>query len=189
MTANSFTIDNAFQSDDDDQIRLYGSTNESSTLNGPKVRESNETNDIPLYDLDLQIHPQRNTAQSLFSNQELKHSKSPALRTADSLHSVSSIWTQETHVSFPPNSSWLLHPKVRENWRTVVGAFGLTVIGLVLNLTGIGVLATPQRGWHCVVFFVGGMLCLIPGAYHLVYIYCAVTGQNGYSLYDLPVFN
>ena len=33
-------------------------------------------------------------------------------------------------------------------------------------------------------------VCLVPVlAYHLVYIYLAVTGFEGYSLYDLPVFN
>lgn len=56
-------------------------------------------------------------------------------------------------------------------------------------LVGVGIVVSPSRGMHCLVFFIGGLLCLIPGAYHLVYIYLAVNGFEGYSLYDLPVFN
>ena len=39
MTSEEFSIDDAFETDDDDKIRLYGSTKETSPRKyGPKVR-------------------------------------------------------------------------------------------------------------------------------------------------------
>ncbi|XP_052242349.1 transmembrane protein 134-like isoform X2 [Dreissena polymorpha] len=86
-------------------------------------------------------------------------------------------------------TSWMQHPKIQENWKVVLGAVMLTLIGSVLFFVGVGIVASPGRGMHCLVFFIGGLLCLIPGAYHLIYICLALRGCEGYSLYDLPVFN
>jgi len=39
MTSGAFSIDDAFDSEDDDKIRLYGSTKETAPLRvGPKIR-------------------------------------------------------------------------------------------------------------------------------------------------------
>lgn len=84
---------------------------------------------------------------------------------------------------------WWRHPKIKENYKTVCGAILLTVVGAALFLVGIGIVASPDRGLHCLVFFIGGVLCLIPGVYHVVYIILAINGVGGYNLYNLPVFN
>jgi len=43
---------------------------------------------------------------------------------------------------------WIQHPKIRENWKVVLGAVMLTLIGSVLFFVGIGIVASPGRGRH-----------------------------------------
>lgn len=71
----------------------------------------------------------------------------------------------------------------------MLAALGLLVLGLGLLVTGIVVQVLPQIGVQGLVFFIAGAICLIPGAYHLVYAYCAVKGKRGYDFYNLPLFN
>lgn len=84
---------------------------------------------------------------------------------------------------------WWAHPKVRENWRVFVAAFGLLVLGTALIAMGIVVCVLPEIGFQSYVFFIAGFFCFIPGAYHVVYVYCAVKGRKGYDFYQLPLFN
>ena len=85
-------------------------------------------------------------------------------------------------------SCWWAHPKIRENWRVFVAAFGLLVIGTALIVAGIVVCVLPEIGFQSFVFFIAGFFCFIPGAYHVVYVYCAVKGRKGYDFYQLPLF-
>ncbi|KAK3710495.1 hypothetical protein RRG08_021311 [Elysia crispata] len=89
--------------------------------------------------------------------------------------------------SFNHQDSWIKHPKVKENWRTVIASAILSILGITLLTTGIVVAFTPARGYHCLIFGVIGLLCLIPGGYHFVYIYCAAVGRPGYEFENLPV--
>lgn len=106
------------------------------------------------------------------------------------------------------------HPKIRENWRTVLAAVLLLVIGIVLVTMGIFAIANPANGSQGFVFLLAGMtidqspslridqsndmisffsseigfICFIPGAYHVVYIWLAAIGYRGYNFYHLPLF-
>lgn len=80
------------------------------------------------------------------------------------------------------------HPKVRENWRTVLAAFLLLIIGVVLVVMGIYAIANPLSTSQGVVFLVAGFICFIPGAYHVVYICLAARGHRGFDFYHLPLF-
>lgn len=84
---------------------------------------------------------------------------------------------------------WWSHPKIRENWRVFVAAFGLLILGTALIAMGIVVCVLPEIGFQSYVFFIAGFFCFIPGAYHVVYVYCAVKGRKGYDFYQLPLFN
>ncbi|KAK3585335.1 hypothetical protein CHS0354_004601 [Potamilus streckersoni] len=176
MTSDKqFNIDDAFESDDEDRVRLYGSTNVVKAFKGPKVRENDEEEDE---DVEL-------------AKPNLNGRPTSLLLPATSSRSLNRVNSGDTYVSSKSvsnSTSWLKHPKIRENWRVVCGAFALTIIGSALFLTGVGIVISPQRGMHSLVFFIGGLLCLIPGAYHLVYIFLAVKRFDGYSLYNLPVF-
>lgn len=84
---------------------------------------------------------------------------------------------------------WWAHPKIRENWRVFVAAFGLLILGTALIAMGIVVCVLPEMGLQSYVFFIAGFFCFIPGAYHVVYVYCAAKGRKGYDFYQLPLFN
>ncbi len=40
-----------------------------------------------------------------------------------------------------------------------------------------------------VVFIIAGIICFVPGAYHIVYVYLAVKGKRGFEFNHLPLFN
>ncbi|XP_033747328.1 transmembrane protein 134-like [Pecten maximus] len=179
MSTGAFSIDDAFDSEDDDKIRLYGSTKETAPLRtGPKIRPPNDDDE----------HSKKSSSSKESKTRVAGNAK---LTTTRSTHSLSSTWSDDTRVStrsFSDGSRWWRHPKIRDNCKVVAGSIALTVIGLALVVTGVAITISEQRGWHSLVFFIGGFLCLIPGVYHVVYIYLAVTQRAGYNLYNLPVF-
>lgn len=85
-------------------------------------------------------------------------------------------------------SSCFNHPKVRENWRMVLAAATLLIIGIGLLATAIATFIAPQSGLQGTVFLLAGLICFIPGAYHVVYIYLAAKGRRGYHFHNLPLF-
>ncbi|XP_048751963.1 transmembrane protein 134-like isoform X1 [Ostrea edulis] len=186
MNKDNFNIEDAFESDEDEKIRVYGSTKQT-PIKGPKHREkiSSTSDEIPL--TECQYDGQGYSEQQLMgSSQTQGHPLVGASAISDQ-----SGWSGETVVSSKSakDPRWWRHPKIKENYRTVCGAVSLTVVGTALFLVGIGIVASPDRGLHCLVFFIGGALCLIPGVYHVVYIVLAINGVGGYNLYNLPVFN
>lgn len=80
------------------------------------------------------------------------------------------------------------HPKVRENWRMVLAAATLLIIGIGLLATGTVTLSEPNSGLQGSVFLLAGFICFVPGAYHVVYIYLAAKGKRGYHFHNLPLF-
>ncbi|XP_061163515.1 transmembrane protein 134-like isoform X2 [Saccostrea echinata] len=156
MNKDNFNIEDAFESDEDEKIRVYGSTKQT-PIKTPKIREkiSSTSDEIPL--TECQYDGQGYSEQQLMGSSQKQR--------------------------------WWRHPKIKENYKTVCGAVSLTVVGAALFLVGVGIVASSDRGLHCLVFFIGGVLCLIPGVYHVVYIILAINGVGGYNLYNLPVFN
>lgn len=43
-------------------------------------------------------------------------------------------------------------------------------------------------GVSSAIFFVPGILLLVPGVYHVIFIYCAVKGRRGFQFFYLPYF-
>ncbi|XP_062612187.1 transmembrane protein 134-like isoform X2 [Saccostrea cucullata] len=156
MSKDKFNIEDAFESDEDEKIRVYGSTKQT-PIKAPKSREkiSSTSDEIPL--TECQYDGQGYSEQQLMGSSQ--------------------------------KQGWWRHPKIKENYKTVCGAVSLTVVGAALFLVGVGIVASDDRGLHCLEFFIGGVLCLIPGVYHVVYIILAINGVGGYNLYNLPVFN
>ncbi|KAF4526866.1 hypothetical protein B566_EDAN013920 [Ephemera danica] len=112
------------------------------------------------------------------------HLLQTASRDSDSL-------IQDTFSSgiFDPSKSCWKHPKIRENWKMVLAAVILLLIGVGLLTTGFLAACLPIEGLQAAVFFIAGAICFIPGAYHVVYIYLAVKGWRGFDFYHLPLFN
>ncbi|KAK4297899.1 hypothetical protein Pmani_029715 [Petrolisthes manimaculis] len=172
-----FSIEDAFEEDADDAIRLYGATSERSPLK-PKARGGGGGGgEVRIED------PLGGTAgvKTLLTVPDLD----AVSRDSDSL-----IPGDTSSFSETPRW-WFRHPKVREKWRIVAGAFLLLFMGIALLIAGIAVEAIPLESlsgssW---VFFIAGLICFIPGAYHVVYVLLAVWGKQGYDFYNLPLFN
>ncbi|XP_045771061.1 transmembrane protein 134 [Maniola jurtina] len=152
-----FSIDDAFEEETDEAIKVYGATGGRSPLqnkfkNGGDYLSSKTykcTEDTTSRDSDSLIHEYVEASQSLY------------------------CWN---------------HPKVRENWKTVCAAVILLLVGVGLIGMGVFAVAEPENGLQGAVFFVAGMICFVPGAYHVVYIWLAARGQRGYDFYHLPLF-
>ncbi|XP_076971652.1 transmembrane protein 134 isoform X1 [Tamandua tetradactyla] len=93
-----------------------------------------------------------------------------------------------TQRSYNACCSWTQHPLIQKNRRVVLASFLLLLLGLVLILVGVGLEVAPSPGVSSAIFFVPGFLVLVPGAYHVIFIYCAVKGHRGFQFFYLPYF-
>ncbi|XP_023566554.1 transmembrane protein 134 isoform X2 [Octodon degus] len=93
-----------------------------------------------------------------------------------------------TQRSYNACCSWTQHPLIQKNCRVVLASFLLLLLGLVLILVGVGLEVAPSPGVSSAIFFVPGFLLLIPGVYHVIFIYCAVKGHRGFQFFYLPYF-
>ena len=60
----------------------------------------------------------------------------------------------------------------------------------MLTICGIVVYCVPSfSGIQGIVFIIAGIICFVPGAYHLGYLYLAVKGKRGFEVNHLPLFN
>ncbi|XP_016996424.2 transmembrane protein 134 isoform X1 [Drosophila takahashii] len=159
--ARGFSIHDAFEEETDEAIRVYGSTVIST--------QGRSTEDVSIRIQDPKGYN--------------KYAEDTTSRDSDSLiQEYGNLPTEET------NTYCWRHPKVRENWRTVLAAFTLLVVGTGLFVMGTFAIADPQNTSQGVVFFVAGLICFIPGAYHVVYIWLAAKGYRGFDFYHLPLF-
>ncbi|XP_063219413.1 transmembrane protein 134 [Bacillus rossius redtenbacheri] len=175
--AERFTIDDAFEEENDETIRVYGSTTERSPLK-PRNKDTSDS-------IMVRIDNPNGSAVLVNSASRFKSTDDSISRDSDSLIQDTGYYTG----MFDPSQSWWRHPKIRENWKMVVAAIVLLIIGTGLLITGIIVVILPMPGIQGFVFFIAGFICFVPGAYHVVYIYWAVKGKRGYDFYHLPLFN
>lgn len=174
-------------SDEDEKIRVYGSTTaEKQFRSKTKRKNTDESPIISSTDIQFEDDGQTESLISSSGSASYKPRKSYAgsnLSLDRNEDTVSVITSRSMHFS------WWNHPKVRDNCRVVIGAFVLTVIGFVLILAGIAIMISSFRGWHSLIFFIGGSLFLIPGLYHVVVIYLAATGRGGYTFHNISAFS
>ncbi|XP_014092533.1 transmembrane protein 134 [Bactrocera oleae] len=160
-----FSIHDAFEEETDEAIRVYGST----VISTPIRAKQRSTDDVS-----IRIQDPKNYT---------KYAEDTTSRDSDSLiQEYGNIPTEET------NTYCWRHPKVRENWRTVLAAVTLLIVGTGLFVFGTFAVADPANTSQGVVFFVAGLICFIPGAYHVVYIWLAAKGYRGFDFYHLPLF-
>ncbi|KAM5225088.1 transmembrane protein 134 isoform 4-T4 [Hipposideros larvatus] len=81
--------------------------------------------------------------------------------------------SNSTQRSYNACCSWTQHPLIQKNRRVVLASFLLLLLGL---------------GVSSAIFFVPGFLLLVPGVYHVIFIYCAVKGHRGFQFFYLPYF-
>ncbi|XP_077310912.1 transmembrane protein 134 isoform X4 [Lithobates pipiens] len=97
--------------------------------------------------------------------------------------------SNSTQLSTQECFSWTRHPLVQKNKKVVVSSFLLLLLGLVFVFVGIGLQVSPSPAVSSAIFFVPGFLLLIPGVYHVIFIYCAVRGRHGFQFFYLPYFD
>ncbi|KAM4033405.1 transmembrane protein 134 isoform 2-T2 [Anomaloglossus baeobatrachus] len=93
------------------------------------------------------------------------------------------------HVKIKGMESWTRHPLVQKNKKVVLSSFLLLLLGLVFVFVGVGLQVSPSPAVSSAIFFVPGLLLLIPGVYHVIFIYCAVRGRHGFQFFYLPYFD
>lgn len=162
-----FSIDDAFEEETDEAIKVYGSTGACSPVRSNSGTENGSYNN---------------------KNGEDRDGRRYKLTTETSRDSDSLIQDcYDGSIAEVPQSCFR-HPKVRENWRMVLAASTLLVVGIGLLVTGALAFAEPQSGLQGAVFILAGFICFVPGAYHVVYIYLAAKGRRGYHFHNLPLF-
>ncbi|CAH0548691.1 unnamed protein product [Brassicogethes aeneus] len=161
---NRFSIDDAFEEETDEAIKVYGST-------CPRSPTSPCSNG------------QEHTKVNIENGRGYKVVNDTS-RDSDSL--IQDYYECNSDENL--HRSCFNHPKVRENWRMVLAATTLLIIGIGLLATGAISLAQPSSGLQGSVFLLAGFICFVPGAYHVVYIYFAAKGRRGYHFHNLPLF-
>ncbi|XP_050311858.1 transmembrane protein 134 [Anthonomus grandis grandis] len=160
-----FSIDDAFEEETDEAIKVYGAT--SPTTPNCKIMGQGDSG-----------------IGITMENGRGYKSVTDTSRDSDSLIHDSYDWSREEDF----HRSCFTHPKVRENWRMVLAATILLLIGMGLLVTGTLTLSEPNSVLQASVFLLAGFICFIPGAYHVVYIYLAAKGKRGYHFHNLPLF-
>ncbi|KAJ8984154.1 hypothetical protein NQ317_017805 [Molorchus minor] len=163
-----FSIDDAFEEETDEAIKVYGST-------GARPPISNGNRNVTSDGDHISINAENGRTYKLCND---------ASRDSDSL--IQDYYECSSQENL--HRSCFKHPKVRENWRMVLAATTLLIIGIGLLATGIITLSEPNSGLQGAVFLLAGFICFVPGAYHVVYIYLAANGKRGYHFHNLPLF-
>ncbi|XP_018569981.1 transmembrane protein 134 [Anoplophora glabripennis] len=163
-----FSIDDAFEEETDEAIKVYGST-------GPRSPVSNTSRNILGEGDHVNVNIENGRTYKLAND---------ASRDSDSL--IQDYYDCSSQENL--HRSCFKHPKVRENWRMVLAAATLLIIGIGLLATGTVTLSEPNSGLQGSVFLLAGFICFVPGAYHVVYIYLAAKGKRGYHFHNLPLF-
>ncbi|KAF6021796.1 TMEM134 [Bugula neritina] len=80
------------------------------------------------------------------------------------------------------------HPTIRKNWKVYLGSIVLTMLGLGLVILGviIGYMTNYKDDLKYLLFIVGGLILLIPGSYHLIFMTLAAWDVPGFKFSKLP---
>lgn len=184
---SKFSIDDAFQETIEDKIRVYSTTSETAPLHPEEDIESPEE----VFITPTPERPILKNARPNHSNlQQIKQCRLPEDTTSQDSASLIQEAGHGYYSGPAQQKFWWKHPKIRENWKMVLAAFLLVLIGSGLFVTGIVAYIEPSlAGIQGFVFFIAGIICVLPGAYHLGYIYLAVKGKRGFDFHHLPLFN
>ncbi|CAG9767706.1 unnamed protein product [Ceutorhynchus assimilis] len=158
-----FSIEDAFEEETDEAIKVYGTTSPT-TPNGKLG--------------------QGDSISVTIENGRGYKAVTDTSRDSDSLIQDYYECSSEENL----HRSCFTHPKVRENWRMVLAATTLLIIGSGLLVTGTLTLSEPNSVLQGSVFLLAGLICFVPGAYHVVYICLAAKGKRGYHFHNLPLF-
>jgi len=180
--AAKFSIDDAFESDDEDPIRIYGSTTDHVPFKGMTkyTKLSNGENK------DDDLRKSHNQADLTLDEVRIEHcgsrSDSPGLVSPNS--EPTSVLVTATKTP----KHWWQHHVIQEHCRMIVCSLSMLLAGLGLLVIGVVIEVSHSTLITSTIFFIAGIICIIPGAYYVVYITCAMRGKKGFSFKNLPDF-
>ncbi|XP_075436754.1 transmembrane protein 134 isoform X2 [Ascaphus truei] len=168
----NFTIDDAFEMSLEESGSKYGALH---------------------FGGDPEIQQSRLKYKNLENDEDTEKAKEterglPPLSFRSSQCSFSTI-SNSTQLSYRECFSWTRHPLIQKNKKVVIYSFLLLLLGLVFVFVGVGLQVTSSTDVSSAIFFVPGFLLLIPGVYHVIFIYCAVRGRRGFQFFYLPYFD
>uniref|UniRef100_A0A8C4X951 Transmembrane protein 134 n=1 Tax=Erpetoichthys calabaricus TaxID=27687 RepID=A0A8C4X951_ERPCA len=198
--AADFSIDDAFEIETDEDDRDITSPARFGTLNFdrktnlslPTGRSNGHNPSSELDESNLKYQNLQNDEEGMYSNSRPVGNifitrNTGRSSTRSSQWSFSTI-SNTTQLSYRECFSWMQHPLIVKNKKVVFASFLLVIVGTALIFTGIGVQMNPASGVSSAIFFVPGFLLIIPGVYHVIFIYFAVRGRKGFRFFYLPYF-
>lgn len=164
MKQPRFSIHDAFEEENDEAIRVYGST-VTSNISKPSCSGSGNSDTVVSSNKDVNECDPR----FVFCNEVLLLLDFTIISTifrnnkfgADDTTSRDSDSLIQEYINVPPSDLYTHcwnHPKIRENWRTVLAAVTLLIIGIVLVTMGMISIASPANGSRGFVFLLAGKL-------------------------------
>lgn len=197
MKQPRFSIHDAFEEENDEAIRVLGST-VVSTVGRPSTANNSNTNmpnnaqnematlttcdprlvsiksichialNLPTWNIFLSLSHYPSRRVSKFGGGSSNNGEGGASvggggggGGGDDTTSRDSDSLIQEYINMPPTEMYTHcwnHPKIRENWRTVLAAVLLLVIGIVLVTMGIFAIANPANGSQGFVFLLAGNL-------------------------------
>lgn len=164
MKQPRFSIHDAFEEENDEAIRVYGSTvttniskpSCSGSGNSDTVvssnKDGNECDPRFVFCYELLLLLDFTNIFTIIRNNKF---------SADDTTSRDSDSLIQEYINVPPSDLYTHcwnHPKIRENWRTVLAAVTLLIIGIVLVTMGMISIASPANGSRGFVFLLAGRL-------------------------------
>jgi hypothetical protein len=196
-----FSIDDAFQESEEDKIRLYEQESQ--------LYDQQEAIPLQVMQEEEELTHTQVTVESadeIMRGEEarIKIMKKPTLSITPKIKGIMSrddntsvdsnslIQGQSNgYYTGPPQEQfWFNHPKIKQNKKMVIAALVLVILGICLIITAIVMYSIPSlESVQAFIFLIAGIICLLPGSYHLIYIYLAVKGKRGFDFSHLPLFN
>ncbi|XP_075073340.1 transmembrane protein 134 isoform X2 [Mixophyes fleayi] len=160
----NFTIDDAFEMSVEDTGPRFGALHFSGDNETQQNRHKyknlendEETEHVKIKDLE-----------------SLPHRGLPTHSSRSSQCSFSTI-SNSTQLSNQECFSWTRHPLVQKNKKVVLSSFLLLLLGLIFVFVGVGLQVSPSSAVSSAIFFVPGLLLLIPGGETLsLFVFIAV---------------
>nr|XP_009860093.1 transmembrane protein 134 isoform X1 [Ciona intestinalis] len=187
-------MEDDFEIPSKDTIPIATASGETTPLKGSLTRPSKAVEKVSTegnHQKTDSVGKYKNLESDTFERNEQPKLGDVRLQFAPRREHQSSTWSLNSSTASTTTTThrWYRHPKVREHWKVVAASFVLFFIGICLCVVGIVLEALQVQLSGIFMLFVIGVVCFIPGVYHVIAVYYAVKGKRGFSFYNLPLFN
>ncbi|XP_065890524.1 transmembrane protein 134-like [Dysidea avara] len=147
------------------------------------VRELPESTELSNVELD---QPTTDDTQQLLDNEDGQDG------TEDNLEDsfIPDQWNIQSRLNQRRAKWWFLEPEVKENYRVVITAWVIVLLGLGCLVTGIvlEIINHHVEAIRGIIFFIVAIILLVPGLYAVVHIYLAAKRVGRITFSTIPFF-